>query len=246
MRLESLSLITVWFVVLFVLDHFLKGNLLFIVFFILISVVFCLLIFRFLFKGANSETYLQHYRFIEMAEPYIQSCKPITGYEYLVTQIKSELVADGLAIVDNIELFPGVCPSIAYRKIHQLGASAFNYFFLINNDTAILNDENIEKVKRIIEKIRLSDSSLFPTDYVIFALFVDSVDSEMAERVIEHFNFGKTKLPFMTAAYEMPTGKVYFMNGKAPLFSTITYLQKLIYKYIVGESSHAAPHSNMI
>lgn len=223
----------VWFGLIMILIKLVpENNALFLGLFMLASVLIIVPILILLKKGAASEFYLKRQRFIKKAEPYIQSCRPITEYEHLAEQIKSELEADGLTVVENIELFPGVKPTIAYRKI---GIGTFNYFFLIHDNTAVFEYANLEKVRRAIERIRISDSSLLPSDYVILAVFVDTAEPEMIKHVMDYFSYAKTTFFFMAAVYELQTGKVYFMNGKAPRFSVITHLQNLIKKYFAGE-----------
>lgn len=174
---------------------------------------------------------LDREKLLSRSVPYLQSAGPLGDGEALIRRIASEMKDGRFKIAENVDLHPDARTTLAYRVRFTFSKDYLgDYVFLIRCPRDAIYGVDYPKAGSIIEalpKKRLLRQSIG----VALCVFVDTVDPELAGDVM---NFFSRELRYIMAAYDLSTGRVYFMNGKSS--GRLAKLQELIRKYIVGES----------
>lgn len=168
------------------------------------------------------------------SEPWVQSGRPHGDPEALIRQIQTDMQKDGFRILENVDLHPDAQTALAYRvKFNFARDYLTEYVFLIRCGRVAAYGIDFSKASEVVEGMTKKGFKLFRrASTIALCVFTDEVDGTLAKDVTEVFS---KELLYIMAAYDLSTGRVYFMNGKDSQGSRFDKLQGLVRKYIVGE-----------
>jgi len=174
---------------------------------------------------------------INTTKDFYASQRPLLEKKQIMEQIRGQLTHDGFRINDNIMTssgFPGFVAS--QSRFCQIFERLEKLIFVLDGKITRLSEveELMDYAETYLERNSKRSSGNLSFHQIVLCVLQDEISPDIAQNIKKYYAFGSSAI--ITVIYETSTGKVFYMGGKDKTYSALTKVQKLIKKYIIGES----------